>query len=562
MPWVMMNDLTEPPMDPAPADELLRKRNRESLLKFAQAIGSRSLSSDSAPFRRHLAMLFETEGLDFRILSRTAAAALALCPVFKEMLEDADRLDAAAIRHKLRLPGYLEALDDPLAHRLLRRTFVVDLSFERLLTIIRRLYLEREEDKHWNLTPRHVRFMVSLACQCFNNEYAYATCATEEEALARVAMRLRRPIGSEDEGLVLEGLMVFAMYAPLWTLGVGAGLLRMRALSSNPDLQELAARQVREHLEEAEIRKTIRSFGMSGESVTEAVRGQYEESPFPRWLNITVPSAVPFADAMRKRFPFLGPVETNQPVKILVAGCGTGYHPIDIAMSYSDATVLAIDISKASLAYAIRQARRYGLTNVEFLHGDLFCLESLGMQFDVVECIGVLHHLADPEAGLRALRDVLIPGGYMRIGLYSRRARAHLRDAQSFVASRGLGRSPSELRKIRQELAAKVTSNDWKDKWAPTDNPEFYQLSNFRDLLCHTHEVQFTPAELGAVLRRLDLTFLGYRRLEDHTRAAYAERFPMDSNMRDLDLLEQFEAEHPDIFRGLQIFWLSKSRAS
>jgi 2-polyprenyl-3-methyl-5-hydroxy-6-metoxy-1,4-benzoquinol methylase len=550
-------------MDNALADEPLRKRNRESLLKFVKALSSLTISADSPPFRRHLAALFESEGIDFRPLAGTAMRALRLCPVFKELLEDADRLGTAAIQHKLRLPGYLEALDDPLAHRLLRRTIVTDLSLERLLTIIRREYLQREEDKHWELSPNHFRFMVSLACQCFNNEYVYATSAIEEESLERLTRYLRRQLGSNAEGLALGlgGLIVFAMYAPLWTLGVSDNLLRMRALSSNPDLQELVTRQACEHLEEEEIQKTIRSFGMSGEPLTDAVRRQYEESPFPRWLDMTLDSPVRFAGAMRERFPFLGHIETKQPVKILIAGCGTGYHPIRIATKYSDATILAVDISKASLAYAIRQARRYGLSNIEFLHGDILCVERLGMQFDAVECLGVLHHLADPTAGLRALASVLIPGGYMRIGVYSRRARAYLQDAQSLVASRGISRLPNDLRKIRQEIIAKILANELKGKRVPTHHSDFYHLSGFRDLLCHTHEVQFSPVELGAVFRRLNLSFLGYSGLDDETRAAYAERFPMDSNMRDLELLEQFEAEHPDMFVYLQILWLSKNGA-
>ena len=82
-----------------------------------------------------------------------------------------------------------------------------------------------------------------------------------------------------------------------------------------------------------------------------------------------------------------------------------------------------MDFSKASLAYALRQARRYGSPNLSFLHGDSLNLE-MHQEFDAVDAIGVIHHMADPAAGLRALIRALKPGGFMKLGLYSRRARS------------------------------------------------------------------------------------------------------------------------------------------
>jgi SAM-dependent methyltransferase len=531
--------------------------DRQSLLKFIEALSTRQINIDSPPFRRHLAQLMESEGVDYQSLFVTAMRALRLWPPFRELLDDADRTDADAIQQKLRLPQYLETLDDPLVHRLLRGTVVGNLTMERLLTILRRTFLERGEHQQWELTPGHNRFMASLACQCFNNEYVYAAGPEELEAVERLATRLRQ---SEDASLAPEGLIVFAMYAPLWTLGLSDRLLRLP--ESYPDLQELVTRQVRDRIEEEEILKTVPSFGMSDELITGAVRQQYEESPYPRWLNISIGLPVRFADAMQKRFPFLPPAETGRPVRILVAGCGTGVHPIQVATQYSDVRIVAIDISKASLAYGIRQARRHGLSNIEFIHGDILCVDRLGMRFDAVESVGVLHHLADPEAGLRALADVLLPGGLMKLGLYSRRARAGLEDARSWIASQAGRRTPGELRELRQEVIARVHPHQPENQMRPASFLDFYYLSGFRDMLCHTREVQFTPGEVQAVLRRLDLSFLGYRGLNAEIRAAYVERFPMDPEIRDLDLVEQFEPEHPEMFQALQFFWVFKKPAN
>jgi SAM-dependent methyltransferase len=397
--------------------------------------------------------------------------------------------------------------------------------------------------------------MVSLACQCFNNEYAYAVSPAEQATVEALRRRLEEQLATGDRRGLGGSLATYAMHAPLWTLHADMRILEMSELQSSPDFGELIARQVREHSEEEAIRKEVASFGMSGEPVTDAVRQQYEASPYPRWLGITIRDPVRYADEMARRFPFLGLIEIDSPVRILIAGCGTGYHAIQVAAKYSDATVLAIDISKASLAHAIRQARRYGVSNIEFLHGDLLRIERLGKQFDVVESVGVLHHLADPIAGFRALTNVLAPGGFMQIGLYSRRARLGLAPAQRLAKSRNIGGSPDELRLFRQEVIA--TECD-EGRVGLADISDFFCLSGFRDLICHVQELQFTPAELKVALQNVNVSMLGYR-VDARTLRAYRERFPEDPDMRDFELVDRFEADHPDMFANLPKFWLRKN---
>ncbi len=68
-----------------------------------------------------------------------------------------------------------------------------------------------------------------------------------------------------------------------------------------------------------------------------------------------------------------------------------------------------VDLSRASLAYGKRMAAQYGVGNIEFLRGDILDLPKLGRTFDHAECVGVLHHMADPRAGLLAISSVLRP---------------------------------------------------------------------------------------------------------------------------------------------------------
>ena len=68
-------------------------------------------------------------------------------------------------------------------------------------------------------------------------------------------------------------------------------------------------------------------------------------------------------------------------------------------------------------------ANKLDVANVQFRQGDILALANLDKRFEIVECAGVLHHMADPIAGWRILVDLLQPHGLIRIGLYSARAR-------------------------------------------------------------------------------------------------------------------------------------------
>jgi SAM-dependent methyltransferase len=413
----------------------------------------------------------------------------------------------------------------------LRTEILANVEFEPVLTAFRRGFLEGRGNEN-------IPFMVSLACQCFNNEYIYPVSEEEQRAV----LRLKEHLAS------VRDLIVYAMYEPLHTVRDAAFRL---GLDRDPDAQEIFTRQICEPAEEWEIKKSILSFGVSDDPISQAVREQYEESPYPRWVDFALPEPLVFRDAMRGRFPDLKSDELASPVRLLIAGCGTGSHPIAIAAEYSDAKVTAIDFSKTSLAYAIRKARGYALPNLNFLHGDILSLEA-HQEFDAIEAIGVLHHMSDPVAGLRALVRTLKPGGFIKLGLYSRRARSVLSDAKRLISERNIGTSPNELRAIRQEIIRRQSGATR----GPLDRLDFYYTSGFRDLLCHAREISFYPAELKSILDSAGLTVIGYRGIDSATKAKYLEKFPRDPYMRDLDLVDEFEAEHPDLFRGkLQILW-------
>jgi SAM-dependent methyltransferase len=87
-----------------------------------------------------------------------------------------------------------------------------------------------------------------------------------------------------------------------------------------------------------------------------------------------------------------------------------------------------------SICYAMSKTRELGVRNIEYAQADIMKLGSIGKTFDMIESIGVLHHLAEPEAGWRQRLSLLRPGGFMRLGLYSERARQHVVAARKLIS--------------------------------------------------------------------------------------------------------------------------------
>ncbi|HZH26566.1 MAG TPA: class I SAM-dependent methyltransferase [Azospirillaceae bacterium] len=122
-------------------------------------------------------------------------------------------------------------------------------------------------------------------------------------------------------------------------------------------------------------------------------------------------------------FLFGGRLDFARPLRILVAGGGTGDATVMLAQQFADvgspATILHLDLSAASIEIARARVAARGLSSVTFRQGSLLDLGPAGGPFDYIDCCGVLHHLEDPDAGLKALERVLAPGGGMGVMVYA-----------------------------------------------------------------------------------------------------------------------------------------------
>ena len=156
------------------------------------------------------------------------------------------------------------------------------------------------------------------------------------------------------------------------------------------------------------------------------VRAFYERRPYPAPLKSLDEHRDLYQNPDRRRaqFHLLWPTEPlRENLEILVAGCGTS-QAARYALREPKARVTGIDISEASLRHTGDLKTKYDLKNLELHQLPVERVGELGRTFDQIVCTGVLHHLPDPELGLRALRKALNLGGAMQLMVYAAYGRA------------------------------------------------------------------------------------------------------------------------------------------
>jgi SAM-dependent methyltransferase len=449
--------------------------------------------------------------------------------------------------------------DNPLLLTLLETTPVTDPALEAYVAAAGQALVEAAAAGAVLADPESGRFPCALARQAFIGEYVIDCQGERGPAVDRLAAAVMAAL-AEGAPVSLLALAAVAVCRPLHTLagaerladGVRAGVWPAPAAA-------LIRQQVIEPSEERRLAAALPSLTAIDDAVSRRVQQQYEENPYPRWVGAAPARPAVALDAYFARaFPgarYQPRGQTNG-LDILVAGGGTGQHPIELARTFQDARVLAIDLSRASLAYAARQAGRLGVEGLTFAQADILQLGGLAQRFDVIDASGVLHHLAEPLAGWRVLLSLLRPGGVMRIGLYSQLARRPVTAARALIAERGDEATVDGIRRCRRALLALPADHPAK---SVTSWPDFSSTSECRDLLFHVQEHQLTLPVIADWLRLLGLTLVGLD-VPAPVRAAYRRRYPEDRPATDLGRWHAFETDHPNTFRGMYQFWLQRAK--
>jgi Flp pilus assembly protein TadD/SAM-dependent methyltransferase len=452
--------------------------------------------------------------------------------------------------------GFSVLATDNLLYALLESAPICDVEIEYFLTMVRSTMLDAAikmtvSDSEIDAS---LSFYSAIARQCFINEYIFSYTADEIKKAGDLRNALAAALDTNTIIPVLWPIVV-AAYFPLYSLPTAARLFDRQWPEA---VTAILVPQVKEFAEELQLRATIPKLTSVENEVSLLVQNQYEENPYPRWIK--TPPAGNAKNIVRylcQKYPLASfkRQATSGNIDVLIAGCGTGQHPIGSAQRILGAHVLAVDLSMSSLAYAMRKTREMGLTSIEYAQADLLKLGSLDRRFDIIESSGVLHHLADPWTGWRVLLSRLRPNGFMKLGFYSEVARRNIVRIRSFIAEHGYGSTSDEIRRCRQDLMDLDHSADFG---ATLKSPDFFSTSACRDLLFHVQEHRMTLTGIEAFLRENNLTFIGFE-IDSNALHAYKLRFPADRAATNLGQWQIFENENTDTFAGMYQFWIQKA---
>ena len=517
---------------------------------FADILRKVRLTSYSGDLCYYLFKALEQPTVRPKNVSGTVASVLHYHPVVKGILElsKSNHIDED-IDH---LTEQISTV--PLLLRVMELSPIADLDLEKMLTMMRKAMLNKALNRDGE--AQGLPFYAALAMHCFVNEYVF-TESEEEKQEIELLQEAVKVILAKEGTVSATRIAVLGAYRPLYCFS-WAEDLQKREWSD--EVKKVIVGQINNVREEQALRSKIPRLTSIEDKVSQLVRNQYEENPYPRWVNAGLydkPMRTgQVLRSIRLNMNFDAQHFSNKP-DILVAGCGTGEHALATASRFLNCNVLAVDLSLSSLSYGMRKTQELGITNIIYMQGDILKLDQLEREFDIIESVGVLHHMDDPLAGWKVLVDRLRTGGVMLIALYSEIARQSIVEARKQIAKKEYTSSPDDIRQYREEIINMDINTD-SESSKIIGSRDFYSLSEFRDLLFHVQEHRFTLPQIEEALSNLGLNFLGFEHKQSWVRSKFIERYPETDALTSLPLWHQFELENPDIFSGMYRFWVQK----
>ena len=422
---------------------------------------------------------------------------------------------------------------------------VPDLEIENLLKNLRTFFLLNIHE----ISNRKeiLKLQTSLAKQCFMNEYLYDVSNQECSKLQELEASLE---SKQDKSIIEEKYIAcLASYKPLTQFDW------IKSFEFNDNLRSLKKMQIDEPNLEQTLKAEIKSLGKIKDNISKKVGIQYENHPYPRWFHIKKPreekkiatllleSGIKFKQEQ---------IPSSSQLNILIAGCGTGAHPISTALRLPNSKVTAIDLSLSSLAFAHRKAREHGISNLSLYQADILDEKNFTEKFNLIESVGVIHHLSNPKKGWKNLTALLENGGLIKIGLYSSIARSHIKKMRNDFR---ILSQPFSL-KFMKNIRNKIVESTLDEHKLLHDSPDFYSSSSLRDLLFHEQEHQFNLIEIKSLLKELKLEFCGFE-----FNPSQINKLGSDYSLRESTNLEKwhkFEEKNTRFFAGMYQFWCHK----
>ncbi len=191
---------------------------------------------------------------------------------------------------------------------------------------------------------------------------------------------------------------------------------------------------------------------------------------------------------------------------ILIAGCGANQAAY-YAFTNPEARVVGIDLSGASLAHETYLKEKHDLRNLELYRLNLEEVASLERTFDLIVSSGVLHHLPDPGAGLRGLRDVLRPHGVISLMLYGYYPRVGVHMLQEAFRLLGLRQDAAGVAMVKHTLDNVLPR---KHHIVSYNDPDRGFDAGLVDTYLHARERAYTVPDVLALVAESEMKFQGW----------------------------------------------------
>jgi SAM-dependent methyltransferase len=279
------------------------------------------------------------------------------------------------------------------------------------------------------------------------------------------------------------------------------------------------------------------------------VKAFYDRYPYP--------PPVDDLDAYRRRwqqnqrrradFHLFWPTRSyREDYSILVAGCGTS-QAAKYALRWPVAHITGIDFSATSVRHTEQLKHKYKLDNLQVHQLPLEQAGDLGKSFDQVVCTGVLHHLRDPDAGLRALRGVLEPHGAMHLMVYAPYGRSGIYMLQEFCRRVGFHAPDGDICELQAALRALPPGHPLTSLLQ--EAPDFRNEAALADALLNPQDRAYSVPQLFAFLNANGLTFGRWvRQAPYRLQPGLMSRIPRALRMAQIPIEDQYAAA--ELFRG------------
>ena len=439
----------------------------------------------------------------------------------------------------------LDIVNEKLFQLVIKKCLITDLNLELYLTKIRKKLLKKFLSNSDNqFFMKIYNFLIVFAEQKFFCEFIYHVTDEEKKLLKKLENKIKK-----KEDICELSILLISLYKPLNKCNYLHKKL-VNYISKSNEFKEFLKYVFHDPHTDKQASISMKSMSNFSNKTSLLMKRQYEENPFPRWRFTLRPIKGNDINEFTNRYS-----DTFfQKPEILIAGCGTGQQAMAWS-AYKDSKICAVDLSSESLAYAIRKAKEKNIKNVNFYHLDLLDLELLNKKFDIIISTGCLHHMEKPEDGLESLVNVLKPQGLIYLGLYSKRARSEIEWTRKYIQKRKIDVTEDNMRSFR----TKILNSENKKLQSIRGLLDFFNLSNFRDLLFNYTEHTYDFIKIKELLESKKLNFIAFNEMNPNVKNSFKNHFPNENEEVNLELWDKFEKIYPKTFLGMYRFWVKKN---